>query len=209
VDLATADRAQTTLGTGDALLVVDVQRDFLPGGALAVPAGDRVVAPLNVCAARFAALRLPVYASRDWHPGDHCSFHARGGPWPPHCVAGSTGAAFAGALALPADAVVVSKATSAARDAYSAFDGTDLHERLQAAGVRRLFIGGLATDYCVQASVLDARRLGYAVLVLGDAIAAVDVAAGDGERAIERMREAGAHIVDSAEVLAGTRRPGS
>jgi nicotinamidase/pyrazinamidase len=188
-------------GSGDALLIVDVQRDFLPGGSLAVPDGDRVLAPLNACAARFASLHLPVYASRDWHPPDHCSFRAQGGTWPPHCVAGSPGAAFADALTLPAGTGIVSKATHAQRDAYSAFEGTDLHARLQADGVKRLFVGGLATDYCVLASVREACRLGYAVVVLDDAIAAVDARKGDGARAIEQMRAAGAHLTGSRAVV--------
>lgn len=177
---------------GDALLIVDVQNDFLPGGSLAVAGGDAVIAPLNGWLGRFVPARLPVCATRDWHSADHCSFAAQGGPWPPHCVAGSPGAAFAAALALPADAVVISKATTRETDAYSGFAGTDLHARLQALGVRRLFVGGLATDYCVLNTVLDARRLGYAVMLLVACIRAVDVRPGDGARALAAMRAAGA-----------------
>jgi nicotinamidase/pyrazinamidase len=183
---------------GDALLVVDVQRDFLPGGSLAVAGGDAVIAPLNAWIACFAARHLPVYASRDWHPADHVSFAAQGGPWPPHCVAQSPGAAFAGALQLPADVCIVSKGSLAEKDAYSAFEGTDLQRRLQTQGVRRLFVGGLATDYCVLSTVLDALALGYEVLVLGDAIAAVNVHPGDGDRALDRMRQAGARVLGAA-----------
>jgi nicotinamidase/pyrazinamidase len=186
---------------GDALLVVDVQRDFLPGGSLAVPGGDAILGPLNACLARFEALGLPVFASRDWHPPDHCSFRAQCGPWPVHCVAGGSGAAFADGLRLPADAGIVSKGCSATRDAYSAFGETGLHGRLRAAGVRRLIVAGLATDYCVAATVVDARALGYDVVVLADAIAAVNAAAGDGVGAIERMRAAGARLAGSAELL--------
>jgi nicotinamidase/pyrazinamidase len=182
------------LQTGDALLVVDVQRDFLPGGALAVPEGDAVLRPLHDGIGRFVAQGLPVLASRDWHPPDHCSFQAAGGPWPPHCVAGSAGADFAHELALPGEAHVVSKGEQREREAYSAFAGTPLDQLLCTAGVRRLFVGGLATDYCVQASVLDALGLGYAVVVLVDAVAAVDVRPGDGEAAIGRMRDAGAKL---------------
>lgn len=177
---------------GDALLIVDVQNDFLPGGSLAVAGGDAAIAPLNGWLGRFAPARLPVCATRDWHPADHCSFAAQGGPWPPHCVAGTPGAQFAAALALPADAVVISKATTREADAYSGFAGTDLHARLQALGVRRLFVGGLATDYCVLNTVLDARRLGYAVVLLVACIRAVDVRPGDGARALEAMGAAGA-----------------
>jgi len=187
---------------GDALLVVDVQVDFLPGGGLAVPGGEHVVAPLNACIEVFQARALPVVATRDWHPAGHCSFAAQGGPWPPHCVAGTTGAAFAHALRLPRSALVVSKGTAVDRDAYSGFAGTDLDARLRGAGVTRLVVGGLATDYCVLNTVLDARALGFDVLVLGDAIAAVDARPGDGERALQRMRAAGAHVVNSA-ALAG------
>lgn len=177
---------------GDALLVVDVQRDFLPGGALAVPGGDDVVAPLAAWARRFAAAGRPVFVTGDRHPGDHCSFVAQGGTWPPHCVAGSPGAEFAPGLDLPAGASVIAKATRRDADAYSGFAGTDLDAQLRALGVRRLFVGGLATDYCVVNTVLDALRLGYRVVLLLDCIRAVDVAAGDGERAIAAMLAAGA-----------------
>lgn len=188
---------------GDALVIVDLQRDFLPGGSLAVAEGDRVVPVIDCCARLFEVRGLPVYATRDWHPANHCSFAARGGPWPPHCVAQSAGAQFAPGLQLPADAEVVSKATQADRDAYSGFDGTDLAARLKAAGVTRIFVGGLATDYCVLATVLDARKAGFAVAVMRDAIAPVDVHPGDGERAIARMIEAGAVLVDGARLPAG------
>ena len=187
---------------GDALIVVDVQRDFLPGGSLAVPHGDRVVPPIDRCIGAFARRGLPVFASRDWHPADHCSFREQGGPWPPHCVAGSPGAAFADGLRLSHDMGIVSKATAPHLDAYSAFAGTDLSQRLAAAGVARLFVGGLATDYCVLQTVTDALAAGLRVVVLRDAVAAVDVHPGDGERAIARMRELGASFADSAEVLA-------
>jgi len=183
-----------TLQRGDALLVVDVQNDFLPGGSLAVPEGDTVVAPLNRAAAAFHAAGVPIFASRDHHPPDHGSFQPYGGTWPVHCVAGTPGAAFAAALHLPAETVVVSKATTRERDAYSAFDGTDLAERLRAAGVNRLFVGGLATDYCVKATVLDGLAAGFRVVLLTDAVRAVDLQPGDGTRAIEEMRAAGAEL---------------
>lgn len=185
-------------GPGDVLLVVDVQQDFLPGGALGVPAGDRVLSPLGRVLARFAALRLPVYATRDWHPPDHCSFAAQGGPWPPHCIAGTGGAAFAPALQWPPQTIVVSKATGAAADAYSGFSGTELATMLRKGGTRRLFVGGLATDYCVLQTVLDARAEGFEVVVLDDAIAPVEVHPGDGARALARMQAAGARLAPSA-----------
>jgi nicotinamidase/pyrazinamidase len=184
----------------DALLIVDVQRDFLPGGALAVPAGDEVVTVLNRYIALATRAGVPVYASRDWHPQGHVSFHVRGGPWPVHCVADSAGAAFAANLELPSDAIVVSKATTSDQDAYSAFAGTDLATALRAHGVTRLWIGGLATDYCVLNTVLDARREHFAVLFLEDASRPVEVRPGDGAQAVERMREAGAISVTLAAV---------
>lgn len=187
-------------GVGDALIIVDVQHDFLPGGALAVPGGDQVVAPLARLAAHFAALGLPVFATRDWHPPDHCSFVAHGGPWPAHCVAGSRGAEFAAGLALPAGAVVISKATDPACDAYSGFAGTTLGAQLAQHGVGRVFVGGLATDYCVLNTVRDALASCLAVVLLGDAMRAVDAQPGDGARALAEMRAAGARLAHAAQV---------
>jgi nicotinamidase/pyrazinamidase len=178
----------------DALLVVDVQNDFLPGGALAVAQGDEVIAPLNAWLAAFATRGCAVFASRDWHPAEHCSFRGRGGPWPVHCVAGSPGAAFAASLALPPHAVVVSKGTARDAEAYSAFSGTALAPALRAAHARRLWVGGLATDYCVLETVRDARRLGFEVVVLQAAVRGVEANEGDVARACEAMRAAGARF---------------
>jgi nicotinamidase/pyrazinamidase len=194
------------LTPGDALLIVDVQRDFLPGGALAVPNGDAVLAPLNAAIARFRDAGLPIFASRDWHPATHRSFADRGGPWPAHCVAGTPGAAFAPALALPADAAVISKAMDPGTEAYSAFEGTDLDARLRRAGVRRLVLGGLATEYCVRRTAEDARALGYDVIVLADAVRAVDRQPGDGARALDAIRRCGARTLATADVI--PTRPG-
>ena len=142
---------------------------------------------------------LEVFASRDWHPVDHLSFAERGGLWPAHCVQDTPGAAFHVDLELPEDAVVVSKADEADHEAYSAFDSGELTEHLRAAGIRRLWVGGLATDYCVKASVLDATQIaGLEVHVIIDAIRAVDVTPGDGEAALEAMRDAGAILEDAA-----------
>ncbi len=192
--------AALTPSVGDALLIVDVQNDFLPGGSLAVPRAEEVIAPLNGYLALFARRALPVFATRDWHPVQHCSFREQGGPWPQHCVAGSPGAGFAGALRLPESAIVVDKATRPDADAYSGFAGTMLADRLHALGVRRLFVGGLATDYCVQNTVQDALRLGFSVRLLRDAVRAVDAAPGDGENAIARMLEAGAAAIELAQL---------
>ena len=183
---------EMSLQTGDALLVVDVQNDFLPGGSLAVPGGDEVIPVLNHYLATFEAHRLPVFATRDWHPLDHCSFHAQGGPWPVHCVAGTQGAEFAPGLQWPSSTSVISKAASSERDAYSGFEGTDLNSQLRRAGVKRLFVGGLATDYCVLNTVKDALALGYQVVHLVDATRAVNVHPENGHRALEEMAHLGA-----------------
>ena len=192
-----SDLEPIQLQAGDALLIVDVQNDFLPGGSLAVPRGDAVIPPLNRAIERFRHAGLPVYATRDWHPADHCSFREQGGPWPAHCVAGTPGAEITDRLELPSDAQIIDKATTADRDAYSGFEGTDLAERLRDAGVRRLFVGGLATDYCVLNTVRDALAAGFEVLLLGDAVRAVDVNPGDGERALAEMQALGAKVIDS------------
>jgi nicotinamidase/pyrazinamidase len=176
----------------DALVVVDVQRDFLPGGSLAVPSGDAVIPALNRYLALWRDRGLPVFATRDWHPPAHCSFRAQGGPWPPHCVAGTRGAEFAPGLDLPPDVAVISKGDLTDRDAYSGFQETSLHERLRTAGVTRVFVGGLATDYCVLATVRDAAALGYEVRLLTDAVMPVDVHPGDGQRAQDEMVRLGA-----------------
>lgn len=188
------------LQTGDALIAVDVQNDFLPGGSLAVPAGDAVVPAINRYVAAFAARALPVFATRDWHPPNHCSFKAQGGIWLPHCVAATGGAEFASGLALPPAAVIISKAATVEADAYSGFGGTDLAARLRAGGVTRLFIGGLATDYCVLNTVKDALAEGFEVLLLADAIRAVEVKAGDGARAQGEMQRLGARPIRYEDV---------
>ena len=179
------------LGGGDALLIVDPQVDFLPGGSLGVPQGDAVLAPINRLIDLYRTHALPVYVSRDWHPALHCSFAGQGGPWPVHCVAGSDGARFAPGLQL-ADAVVVSKATTVDVDAYSAFNGTGLADTLRERGIRRLVVCGLATDYCVLNTVLDALAAGFEVLLATEAIRAVNVNADDGDRALQQMLERGA-----------------
>ena len=180
------------LDNTDALLVIDMQVDFLPGGALGVAGGHEVVAPINHLIALYGDAGAPVFASRDWHPQDHCSFQAQGGPWPPHCMADTPGAQFAAELALPDDAVVISKAASADVDAYSAFNGTDLAAQLRARGVERVAVVGLATDYCVLNTVTDALEEGFTTLVVPEAMRAVDVQAGDGRRALDRMVARGA-----------------
>lgn len=177
---------------GDVLLIVDVQRDFLPGGSLAVADGDAVLAPLNRYLEIFEQHGLPIFASRDWHPPDHCSFSNRGGTWPPHCVANSQGALFASGLSLPPRVEIVSKGTDPTREAYSAFEGTQLNEKLFSRRTHRLFVGGLATEYCVFHTVKDALQFGYRALLLQDAIRAVNLQPGDGARATDEMLRLGA-----------------
>ena len=189
-----------------ALLIVDVQNDFCPGGALAVAGGDAVLPVVNRLAARAAALGVPVYASRDWHPIDSTHFAANGGPWPTHCVAGTAGARLHPDLALPAGAMIVTKGTARDETGYSAFDGTvtgrgSLLDDLRARGVDHLIVGGLATDYCVRETVLDARRHGLGVTVVEDGVRAVNLAEGAGTRALDDMREAGAEVRLAADIL--------
>jgi len=184
----------------DALIVVDVQNDFLPGGSLGVPEGDQVIPVLNRYMDAFTAHHAMVVFTRDWHPADHCSFEAQGGPWPPHCVQHSEGARFAEALRIPDTLLLVSKAASVERDAYSGFEGTRLTDSLRLAGIERVFIGGLATDYCVLKTVLDALKAGFTVYLLQDAIRAVNVNPEDGSKAIDKMVTEGAQPVSSAEI---------
>lgn len=202
-------KLHTQLGmrAGDALLVVDLQRDFLPGGSLAVPGGDEVVAPINAYIAAFEALHLPIFMTRDWHPADHCSFKNAGGPWPPHCVRDTAGAQWADGLNVVSDARIISKATDAAAEAYSAFSGTSLLTLLRQLDVRRLFVGGLATDYCVHASVLDARSHGFDVVVLADAVRGVNAEPGDETRAIREMLANGATLFHPIHAQRSTARP--
>ncbi|MGZ5050095.1 MAG: isochorismatase family protein [Methylobacter sp.] len=180
------------LNNSDVLIIIDVQNDFLPGGRLAVPDGDLVIPALSGYIDHFSKRRLPIFATRDWHPADHESFTVKGGPWPPHCIAGSEGAAFADKLRLPADTAVFDKGVEAYQQSYSDFSNPLFQQRLTDVGADRLFIGGLATDYCVLDTVRDALDLGYSVMLLMDAIRAVNVHPQDGAKAIDDMLERGA-----------------
>jgi nicotinamidase/pyrazinamidase len=190
----------------DALVIVDVQNDFCPGGALAVAGGDEVIPVLNCAIARFSDAGLPIFATRDWHPEKTIHFKTQGGIWPAHCVQGTTGAEFHADLKLSDDTVVVSKGMAAEDDSYSGFDATDmsgtsLAELLREKGIERIFVGGLATDYCVKHTVLDGLKEGFKVLLLADAIRAVNLKPHDGELAIGEMVGAGAvKISDFTEV---------
>lgn len=189
------------LAAGDALVVVDVQDDFVTG-SLRVPGAQEIIPVLARYIAEFRDRRLPVIATRDWHPAGHCSFATHGGRWPPHCIAASPGAAFAAGLGLGPDTLVVSKATRIDRDAYSAFDGTDLERRLRRLGITRLLVGGLATDYCVLSTVEDALERRFRVALLTDATRAVNANAGDGAAAERRMLDAGATALTFEDLAA-------
>lgn len=185
-----------------ALLVVDVQRDFCLGGALAVPDGDRVVPVLNRCLADAMHRGVPIYASRDWHPVATIHFKAYGGEWPPHCVQQTDGARFHQDLRLPPSTIVITKGDDPRLQGYSAFeghtpDGRSLVDDLRERRIDRLYVGGLATDYCVLESVLDARRAGLRIAVLQDAVAGIDVRPGDADRAFAQMRDAGGELTTS------------
>lgn len=178
-----------------ALIAVDVQKDFCPGGALSVPDGDRVVPVLNRYIGVFRRVGAPIIATRDWHPSDHCSFQSQGGPWPVHCVQGSKGAEFHPQLELPEEAVVFSKGDDKKRDAYSGFQGTNLKDHLSEKGIRRILVGGLATDYCVKNTVLDGLKNGFEVYFLADASRAVNIHPEDGEKAEQECLAAGAKML--------------
>jgi nicotinamidase/pyrazinamidase len=183
---------KTSLQRKDAVLVVDVQVDFCPGGALPIEEGDRVVPVLNEWIRVALDRGLSVYLSRDWHPDRHVSFRGQGGRWPAHCLQDSEGARFHPDLLLPEGAVKVTKGVRLDQDQNSAFDQTGLAVQLEREGVRQLWIGGLAQDVCVLATVLDARRVGLEVCVILDGTRPVNRS--DGRRALESMRDAGARI---------------
>lgn len=180
------------LRPGDALIVVDVQIDFCPGGALPIDDGDAVVPVLNRWIEAAAAAHIPIFASRDWHPRHHLSFVESGGTWPVHCVQDTPGARFHPQLKLPDSAIVVTKGVRFDRDQYSAFDQTGLATELRKQGVRRVWVGGLAQDVCVLATALDARREGFDTIVITDATRPVTPAGG--EQAREEMRQAAARF---------------
>jgi nicotinamidase/pyrazinamidase len=187
------------LNQSDALLITDIQKDFLPGGALPVEGGDEIIPVLNACVKRFEGAGAHVLASRDWHPKNHVSFKSQGGPWPPHCVQHTAGAEFSPDLKLPRHTVVISKAIDPNKESYSAFDETNLGPELKTMGVKRLFVGGLATDYCVLYTVLDACKLGFEVVVLMDAILGIDVNPGDVDNAVAQMLQSGAQQVTAVD----------
>jgi nicotinamidase/pyrazinamidase len=189
------------ISENDALLVIDMQNDFLPGGALAVAEGNWVIGPLNELLPRFPR----AYATRDWHPRNHKSFKPHGGPWPIHCVQDTLGAGLSPKLNTQYIDAIVSTGVEPDRDGYSGFEGTDLERQLNDAGVKRVFIGGLATDYCVKATALEARRLKFQVVVITDAIGAVNLKPGDGAKALDAMRACGCVLIESKAIRSSAR----
>lgn len=182
----------------DALILVDVQRDFCRGGALPVPEGDQVVPVLNQWLEVPGLLKI---ATRDWHPIEHCSFTRNGGTWPDHCVQHTEGAELHPDLNRQAVDMILDKGADAGKEEYSDFEGPGLLEVLRSRGIRRLWIGGLATEYCVKATVLDGRKLAFEVFVISDAIRGIEVNPGDCEAALREMAATGAVPVESATVL--------
>ena len=183
----------------DALIIVDVQNDLCPGGATPVASGEAVARAMTAAAAAFAQRGGAVFATQDWHPPGHPSFAPQGGQWPEHCVQGSRGAEFHPALTLPEGTVIVRKGAS--KDAYSGFVDSDLDAQLRARGIRRVAVGGLAADYGVLNTVIDALANGYETRMLTDAVGALNVEPGDGERALHLMRINGAELTTLAEAL--------
>lgn len=188
-------------GEGRALIVVDVQRDFCPGGALPVARGDEVVKPLNNMTRLFGEEGSPVIFTRDWHPRNHCSFREFGGIWPPHCIQHTRGAEFHQALRVPKKSIIINKATNPKRDAYSGFQGTELVEILMEGGVAEVFVGGLATDYCVKNTAIDALKNNFITHILTDCIRGVNVRPADSAAALREMVSGGARKITS-EALA-------
>ena len=198
-----------------ALVVVDIQNDFCPSGALPVADGDKVVPVLNKYIQLFRSASAPIIYTRDWHPPDHSSFKAQGGPWPPHCVQGSEGAKFRSDLLQPAEGEIVSKADRK-DEAYSFFQGTDLAHRLRRlrfrlglrGGIKALFVGGLATDYCVKETVLDGLKLGFQVYYLDDASKGVNVNPADSQLAVKEMLSKGAEEITLSALATERSQPG-
>jgi nicotinamidase/pyrazinamidase len=198
---ATTMPTPTPTPTSDsALVIIDVQNDFCPGGSLAVAEGDAVVPVINAYAEAFAAAGCLVVADRDWHPEVTTHFIEYGGTWPPHCIQGTPGAEYHPGLRFPAGTVHIRKGMGANEDAYSGFEGRDddgtlLETLLKQRGVTTIYVGGLATDYCVRATVLDGLKAGFKVVVIGDGCRAVNIQPTDGEHALAEMATAGATLV--------------
>ena len=185
-------RLELMLTRRDALIVVDMQKDFITG-SLAVKGAQKIIEPVNRYIELFSSAGCPLFFTRDWHPENHISFRENGGIWPKHCVQNTEGARFHEDLRIPKDNLfIISKGTDPGFDAYSGFQGTDLHQLLQERGIRRIFVCGIATDYCVKHTALGGINLGYQTFILLDAVKGVDLEPGDSERALEELYETGA-----------------
>lgn len=190
--------SEPELKKGDGLLIVDMQVDFLPGGLLPLEDGLEIMPLINRWIAAAQEADVPVFASRDYHPSAHCSFEEHGGPWPVHCVRGTEGGEIHPDVNLPSDAIVVDKGGDPEKEAYSAFDGTDLGDRMRSAGVNRVWVCGVALDYCVRASVLDGlKEPGLEIHLILDGTRGANVQPGDGERAVAEMQAAGAKVLSA------------
>jgi len=184
-----------------ALIIVDMQNDFMPGGALPVKDGDKIIPLINRYIQLFRERNRPIYATRDWHPENHISFKERGGPWPKHCVQGTWGAEFHPDLDLPRETVIIDKAYREDRDAYSGFQETVLDLDLRRKNIKRIFLVGVATEYCVKATALDGINLGYEVILLIDAVKGVNLKPGDSDRAVKEMIENGVIVAEYNELI--------
>ena len=189
-----------------ALIIVDVQMDFCPGGALPVDKGDGVIPVINKYVALFADKGLPVFFSRDWHPSDTAHFRKQGGDWPEHCVQGTQGAQFHPDLLVPEYAIILSKGMTSGVEGYSAFQGKDEEGKtfldvIEKLNIDELYVGGLATDYCVKHSVMDALDIGIKVYLLIDATKGVNENVLDTKKAVARMEENGANVIRFADAV--------
>lgn len=184
-----------------ALIVINIQNDFCSGGALAVAGGDKVIVPTNQLIAYFRQRGALIFYTRDWHPANHYSFQAQGGLWPVHCVQGTPGAAFHRDLDVPPDAIIMDKAWMQDSDDFSGKTSSELFTRLAQSGVRHVVLAGLATEYCIKFTALDARAEGFDVVVILDAIRAVNVRPGDDQRALDEMRAHDVRLVSLAKFL--------
>ncbi|WP_087037120.1 nicotinamidase [Thermococcus litoralis] len=180
----------------EALIIVDMQRDFMPGGALPVPEGDKIIPTIEELIKKFEQRGALIVATRDWHPPNHISFKEQGGPWPRHCVQNTEGAEIV--VSLPKDAIIISKADKPDKEAYSGFEGTELAEILKEKGVKRVYICGVATEYCVKATALDALKHGFEVYLIKDSVKGIKRE--DEEKALKELEEKGAKIISSAEL---------
>jgi nicotinamidase/pyrazinamidase len=195
-------RTQGRLGreANQALIIVDVQRDFCPGGALPVRGGDKIIPAVNELIRAFEKAGLPIFFTRDWHPRDHISFEAEGGPWPPHCVRNTPGASFHPSLVVPGDAEVIDKGTLQAKEAYSGFQGTGLAQKLRDLHVKQIYVAGLATDYCVKNTVLDGAAQGFETYVITDCVKGVNLKRTDSATALRTMLSRGARQTTSGRL---------